>query len=410
MEHSRFSAAGIDRWARQHPERLDLGLTGVVWLVCGLGSGAFAGLVGLVLGSVTILPLAVRRRYPVAVLSGTVGLFAVQLAVVPIPLPANVAQAVVVYTVAAHVASFRVRLFAVGAAVVGSFLGGLRWCTPPGYLKAALGTGAFLSVLAVLVWAIGNLVRGREANVRALHEARARLEESRLERARFAVQQERVAAAREIHDIVAHSLTVVIVQADGGEYAAMHAHPWSREDAGAVLATIGRTARSALSEVRGVIDMLRDTDTGTTVGKTPAVDLAELDRLVDAVRAAGLPVGVQAEPVVFDQVPTVVRFTVLRVVQEALTNVLKHAGTCARAQVLVQQRDGAVTVRIEDDGSGGALVDGATARGGSGPGHGLGGMQERVSTLGGVLTAGPRPGCGFVVEATIPVVRERGGR
>ncbi|MFI6532829.1 histidine kinase [Nonomuraea sp. NPDC050547] len=124
----------------------------------------------------------------------------------------------------------------------------------------------------------------------ALREADARLEEGRLQRERFVAQQQRVAAAREIHDIVAHSLTVVIVQADGAAYAAEHARPWDRGDAGKVLATIGRAARSALGEVRGVIDVLRDADEGPDQVHGAGLGVAELWQLVDSVRAAGLDV------------------------------------------------------------------------------------------------------------------------
>ena len=132
--------------------------------------------------------------------------------------------------------------------------------------------------------------------------ANARLEESRVQRERFAAQQQRVSVAREIHDVVAHSLTVVIVQADGAEYAAEHAQPWDRTDAGKVLATIGRTARSALTEVRSVIDVLRETGEPDEPQGARA-GAAELRHLIDSVRAAGLPVEVDADPAAFDEIP-----------------------------------------------------------------------------------------------------------
>ncbi|MEV4895003.1 histidine kinase, partial [Nonomuraea sp. NPDC055795] len=325
MKQRTFLAARIDQWSRDHPRLLDLSLAGLMWLVFGPLS-ALAGLPAFLVATAAILPLALRRRLPVTVLASSAAAFAVQLMVVPIPLPANVAQAIVVYTVAAHVVSLPIRLLALGAALAGGVLAGFRWSTPPEYSANVLKNAVFLGILSVLVWVIGNLVHGRQANMSALREAAARLEEGRLQRERFVAQQQRVAAAREIHDIVAHSLTVVIVQADGAAYAAEHARPWDRGDAGRVFATIGRAARSALGEVRGVIDVLRDADEGPDHSHGAGLGIAELRHLVDSVRAAGLDVKAEAAPAVFDDVPTAIRFAVLRVVRESLTNVLKHAG------------------------------------------------------------------------------------
>ncbi|MBE1583911.1 sensor histidine kinase [Nonomuraea angiospora] len=397
MRQRTFLAARIDQWSREHPRRLDLTLTGLMWLVLGLTS-ALAGLPAFLVATAAILPLVVRRRFPTAVLLWSAAAFGVQLLVVPIPLPADIAQAVVVYTVAAHVGSLPIRLLALGAALAGSVLAGFRWSTPPEYPVNVVKNAAFLGILAVLVWVIGNLVRGRQANMRALREAGAQLEEGRLHHERFVAQRQRVAAAREIHDIVAHSLTVVIVQADGAEYAAEHAQPWDRGDAGRVFATIGRTARSALTEVRGVIEVLREAD-GPDEPRGAGLGLAELRQLVDSVRAAGLAVEVDAEQAAFDDVPTAIRFAVLRVARESLTNVLKHAGPYAAAHVVVARTQGGIMVRVEDDGVGVRRAD-AT---GSEPGYGLDGMRERLRALGGVLEAGPRPGGGFVVDAAIPV-------
>jgi signal transduction histidine kinase len=397
VEQSTVLAARVDRWARVRPLLVDGFLAGLIWLVAGPLSVLVGGLTGLVVASATILPLAVRRRQPTALLAWSATVFVAQLVVLPIPLPANIAQALVIYTVAAHVASLPIRLCALGTALAGSLAAGFRWSTEPEYTRNALVIAAFLAVFAGLIWLIGNVVRGRETNMRALGEAYAKLAESQRQRERFLAQQERVAAAREIHDIVAHSLTVVIVQADGAEYAAEHARPWDRTDARTVLSTIARTARTALSEVRDVIDVLRD-PAGADDAAGPSVGLADLEQLVVTVRAAGLPVEVHADPAVFAETPAAVGFAVLRVVREALTNVLKHAGAQATARVTVERTPEAVRVQVEDDGVGrGAGV--VTAE----PGHGLAGMRERLRALDGVLTAGPRPAGGFGVEATIPV-------
>ncbi|MER6000119.1 hypothetical protein ABT120_16235 [Nonomuraea angiospora] len=140
MRQRTFLAARIDQWSREHPRRLDLALTGLMWLVSGLPS-ALAGLPAFLVATAAILPLVVRRRFPAAVLLWSAAVFGVQLMVVPIPLPADIAQAVVVYTVAAHVVSLPIRLLALGAALAGSVLAGLRWSTPPEG-RRAIGTCA----------------------------------------------------------------------------------------------------------------------------------------------------------------------------------------------------------------------------------------------------------------------------
>jgi signal transduction histidine kinase len=389
--------ARLDRWVTTHPRTMDQMVAGVVWLGTVPFSAVLAGPAGFVIATATVVPLAVRRRRPAALLAWTAGMFGLQLVLVPIPLPANLAQALVVYTVAAHVPSLPARLLALGTGCAGCLAGGFRWSTPPRYVESAVGTGLFLAVLTGLIWVIGNLVRGREVNVRALREADARLAEGRRQQERFAAHQRRVAAAREIHDIVAHSLTVVVVQADGAGYAAEHAARWSRAEAQASLATIGQTARAALAEVREVIDVLRDPDAVDERPGSP-VGAVQLGKLVDTVRAAGLPVEVDAGPDVFPEVSSAVGLIVLRVVREALTNSLKHAGPRATVRVTVDRTPDALRVRVTDDGLGAlAAPDPAAA-----PGHGLTGMRERLRALGGALVAGPLAGGGFGVEATVP--------
>jgi signal transduction histidine kinase len=391
-----FLAARADRWACEHPLRLDIVLAGLAWLVLGPASALVRGGAGLAMATLTIGALVFRRRFPVAVLCWSAVAFAVQLLLIPIPLPANAAQAIVVYTVAAHVTSPGARLSALAAAVAGCLTGGFRWSTPPQYTRNALLIGVTLAFCSVLIWVIGELVRGGRANTRALHEARIRLEQSRLREERLAAQRRRTVAAAEIHDIVAHSLTVVIVQADAGGYAAGHAPSWQRAEAGAALATIAGTARTALAEVRGVIEMLHQPEPG----QDPAVGRDEVRRLVGAVRAAGLPVRGGDLPGWFDEVPPEVRLAVFRAVREALTNVLKHAGAGTTAWLTVERRDGAVRVRVEDDGPGRP----ATAAG-LPSGHGLNGLRERLRAVDGVLTAGPRPGHGFLLEVPVPLDR-----
>jgi signal transduction histidine kinase len=397
VEQRTFLAARAARWARERPGRLDAVTAGLTWLILGPATVLVAGVTGLSLATLTIAPLAVRRRFPVAVLACVTGAFVLQLLLVPIPLPADAAQAIVLYTVAAHVTSPGVRLTALGLAVAGCLAGGLRWSTPPQQTRNALVIGVTLAVCSVLIWVIGELVRGGRANTAALHEARLQL-----------ARQRRVSAAAEIHDIVAHSLTVVIVQADAAAYAAGHSGSWRPADAGTALTTIAGTARVALAEVRGVIEMLHEPEAHESETHEPeahepeahgpagVVGSDEVRRLIDSVRAAGLPVRAEV-PDWFDEVPAAIRLAVLRSAREALTNVLKHTGAGTTARLAVERDDGTVRVRIEDDGRPRPAPAGPPPSG-----HGLAGLRERLRGVDGTLVAGPRRGGGFLLEVTIP--------
>lgn len=384
MEQHAFLAARAVRWARERPILMDIVLAGLTWLVFGLASSVVAGVTGLVLATVTIAPLVYRRRFPAAVLGWSAAAFAVQLLVVPIPLPANITQAIVVYTVAAHVPSPGVRMLGLVSAVTGCLAGGFRWSTEPQYTRNALVIGVTLAVCSMLIWVIGELVRGGRTSTRALQEARIRLEESRRQDERTAAQRRRMAAAAEIHDIVAHSLTVVIVQADAGGYSAAHSRSWQPADAAAVLSTIAGTARKALTEVREVIAMLHQPELDDEPPDA-AVGREDVLRLIESVRAAGLPVDPKSLPAWIDEVPAAVRLAVFRSIREALTNVLKHAGAEATARLAVERHGDAVRVRVEDDGAARPSSAGVPLSG-----HGLNGLRERLRAVDGMLTAGPR--------------------
>ena len=341
----------------------------------------------------TIALLAFRRRWPVAVMVVMVVLSLAQVVLVPTLLPANVAQLYVIYTVAAHVPSFRTRLVALGFGFLGSILGALRF--EAGSLGRVAFSAFFLALAVGLVWVVGNLIRGRESIIEQLSESNAILRRDREQRDLIAAQGERAKMAREMHDIVAHSLSVVVVQAHGGAYAAEHAGRWERADATRTLETIAATARSALAETRRVVGVLRDPGTGIEL--TPVAGLADLDTLLEGVRASGLRVTTGAlSPGDRGGLTRDVDLAAYRVVQESLTNVLKHAGTGATAHVDVTRVPGALRVSVSDDGEGGRAA-------GDGLGNGIVGMRERVSASRGQLLAGPRAGGGFAVTATIPV-------
>ena len=238
----------------------------------------------------------------------------------------------------------------------------------------------FLILGVAVFWLIGMGVRARR-EATSLAARNAALERQADE----AVAAERARIARELHDIVAHHLSVVVLQAAGARA--------SGKSADGALEKIENSGRQALAETRRLLGVLRDPAEET--GFAPQPGIGELAALADSVRAAGVPVSL-AVPSDHRELPTAVGVSAYRIVQEALTNVLKHAGP-AHADVTVGCADGAVMIEVTDDGAG-------TAPGGAHPGgQGLAGMRERVAVFGGELQAGPRSDGGFAVRARLPL-------
>jgi signal transduction histidine kinase len=254
------------------------------------------------------------------------------------------------------------------------------------------------SVVALLVsWAVGALllggsVRGRRAERAALEERARHLAETREEEARRRVAEERVRIARDLHDSVAHSLASVSVQAGVGA----HVLDERPEDARAALIAIKHSSGEALAELRTTLSMLRSSEAAP---RKPTAGLDRLPSLVESSRAAGLAVDVVIEGDA-RQLPPAVDTAAFRIVQESLTNVIRHAGA-ARATVAVRHGDGGVEIEVTDDGRGAVSGNGNTDGGGGG--HGLAGMRERVALLGGDLYAGTRRSGGYRVRARIPL-------
>jgi signal transduction histidine kinase len=240
----------------------------------------------------------------------------------------------------------------------------------------AWATG-FFGILIVACWLLGMYLRHR----RDERVSRARAEELE-ERARTAVDQERARLARELHDVVSHNLSVVVVQAAGARAA--------RTGDPATLEKIERSGREALVEMRRMLGVLRQENDGGD-DSAPQPGIAQLDALAAGIRAIGVPVTltVEGDPT---GLPTVMELCIYRIVQESLTNVVKHAVPC-RATVRVRCDPNAVTVEVRDDG---------TAVRTKGSGHGLIGMRERVALFNGELTAGPLGEGGFAVHARLP--------
>ncbi len=233
------------------------------------------------------------------------------------------------------------------------------------------------AVIAAIVAVIGH-------NVRLRREKRAQEERTEEAEAGRAVSDERLRIARELHDVVAHAMSIVAVQAG----VAAHVIDEQPDEAKRMLENVRVTSHEALDEMRRLLGVLR----GGDAALAPAPGLGNVEDLVESVRTSGVPVEVRVGGVP-DAVPAGVDLTAYRIVQEALTNVLKHAGP-ASATVDVQYAPGLVIVEVADDGRGGAVAPTG--------GHGLLGMRERVAVFGGDLVAGPKPGSGFRVRATLP--------
>ena len=335
------------------------------------------------------LPLAARRRFPGTVLALSVasGLAFAALGLPPVIL--GVAILVAVYSVAAYGERW-VSLAGLAAAAVGSAAVQLT----PGRFENP--TPVVNTLILGAAWLLGHFVGVRRAYTDQL-ERTAELERARAELARRAVAEERLRLARELHDVVAHSISVIAVQSGVGA----HVASTQPEEAAKALAAIEATSRAALVELRRLLGVLRQE--GEPQGDlAPVPGLADLDSLLAEVAKVGLGVRLRVEGTPA-RLPAGVDLSAYRIVQEALTNVVKHAGE-ARAQVTIGYGDQDILVEVTDDGLG---VGAPTGDGRAGVGHGLIGMRERVQVFGGDLEAGPRPGGGFRVAARLPLAGER---
>ena len=390
-------------WFQRRPWLLDLPLAVVLALLNTLPyTGSLPGYWALL--GLLFLTLAVRRTRP-ALAFAAVSL-ALALRVIPVSnvLPGDVAFLVAIYSLAAYESRRWVRLSGLGVAAIGSVVAGLRFTSVNGEFAsgtALVATTIACATAALSAWMLGDLKRTRLQRMADLRERAERVERERERELQLAAQEERAAIAREMHDVVAHALSVIVVQADGAAYAAERSPRDTAPQSVAALKTIGATARDALSETRRLVGVLRDPTSGAELA--PAGGLEQLGELVERVRAAGVRVTLRDELDGLDQtsaVPVGVGLAAYRVVQEGLTNVMKHAGPGAAAEVAVERIPGALRITVADDGIGAASPD-------DGLGHGLPGMRERVLFHGGVLTAGPGSGGGWEVRATLPVPSDR---
>lgn len=335
-------------------------------------------LLAIVLASI---PLVWRRRAPLAVVGLViVGIAADGLSDVPgTPLGVGIGAMVATYSVAAYAPA---KAAAAGLALVLATVL-IRDVRDP----QLNDTDVPLDLLLFgAIWAIGWAMGRRKRRADELERRATWLERDREEKARAAVADERARIARELHDVVAHAISVMVVQVQAAQRVLDGEQASARES----LAAVEKTGRQALVEMRRLLGVLRKEDRELALAPRPS--LTQLDALVSQFREAGLPVElhVDGEPV---SLSVGVELSAYRIVQEALTNALKHAGP-ARARVIVRYLPHALEVEISDNGRG--PVDGAAG------GHGLVGMRERAALVGGALESGPANDRGYVVRASLP--------
>jgi len=331
------------------------------------------------------------RRWPLAALAVTL---CASVARVALP-PRSVSAGLVVLAVAAglevcYIAATRTRRVWVAGVVMtlcAGLLIPLLGASPGGSLRIGAGPGIptvtiAMAILTIISWLIGHSIR----------QAQARAELMRVQAAAQATMAERLRIARELHDMVAHSIGIIAIQAGSGRRI-FDARP---DEAREALAAIEATSRETLSGLRRMMTALRRAEPEPGLAPLgPAPGLADVDRLAASALDTGVLVSVDwqgsREPL-----PADIDLSAFRIVQEAVTNVVRHAST-SRCRVLIDQQDGQLSIEVTDSGSGG---NGGSA---AGTGYGLTGMRERAALLGGDFSAGPRPEGGFRVAARLPV-------
>ncbi|GGQ84447.1 sensor histidine kinase [Kitasatospora griseola] len=349
--------------------------------------------VASVLTVALVLPLVWLRRAPVVVFATVVAAAFVQWWT-DVQLPADAALLVALYAVAADAGR---RAVFVACAVVegGALLACLRWATPGAFLAPF----AALTAVVVAAAALGVNARTARAFLVASQERAARLEQQRDQQARLAVAEERSRIAREMHDIVTHNLSVMVALTD----AALHARDHAPEAAATAMLRASETGRQALVDMRRSLGVLRSDgpgadglgSDGSGAERRPLPGIGDLQELTERMCAAGLPTVLDLRGA-HHRLPATAQLTVYRLVQEALTNTLKHAPAGARAEVRLQCRARSVTVDVTDDGPRTTPPRPAAASG-----HGIPGMRERAAAYRGTLRAGPLPGGGWHVHARL---------
>jgi signal transduction histidine kinase len=411
---------------RRHPTWVDslwavlLLMLSAMWFVSNVGSDRLGVLKGpqeqiaavpIVLAMCTVV--ALRRRVPEKMLVLATGTGVAQVVTHVDIGPSNFAMLVIVFTVASRSTRWASR-FALCGACVAPTIAALRWPEQSQPLAAAIVLDIFMTVTFLLAWVLGDSLSTRRAYFAQLEERATRLEKEREAQTKIAAAAERARIARELHDVVAHNVSVMVVQADGAAYVLDSAPDQAKQ----ALETISGTGRQALAEMRRLLGVLRTGEgggaTGSALGGTrreggtggageylPQPGMEQLSELIEQVRGAGLTVSYSVEGTP-RPLPSSVELTAYRVVQEALTNTRKHGGPEVGATVRLRYSTDELSLLAEDDGRG-AERELYEVGGTDGLGHGLIGMRERVGMVGGSLETGPRPGGGFRISAVLPL-------
>ncbi len=381
-------------WLRRHPRLVDAALAFVLGLA-GLGSLAAVATEGHATAVARLAPFVVamfvavvfRRKSPVITFAvGALGA-AGQVLFGPGDPGSSLPVLVLLYTLAAYEPR-RVSVPGLVICVVGAAATFFVSIHGIGAADRFLLATVFSSGTALVAWVIGDSMRYRRAYLRSLEDRAARLERERDAQAQIAAAAERARIARELHDVIAHNVSVMVVQADGASYA-LRTEP---ERAGQALAAISQTGRLALAEMRRLLGVLRSGDEQADLAPVPGLD--QLRELVDQARTAGMSVSLTLDgpPRPLSEGAELAAY---RVVQESLTNTRKHGGLAATARVALRYEPDGLMLQVTDDGLGAAAPS-------DGPGHGLTGMRERIEMYGGTVQAGPRPGGGYQVTARLP--------
>jgi signal transduction histidine kinase len=381
-------------WARRRPLAVDaLFAAGLgLWFVLQDVPGNQDGLARFAIVAGLTAPLALRRRVPLEAFAAIAFVAFLQWLLVDGEFTADLALVLALYAVAAH----EPRRWGVVAAIaileLGVLLAALKYAG-----DATLPSFVALSAFVVAACAVGVYMRTRRQHIATLQERALQLERERDQQARLAAASERARIAREMHDVVAHNLSVMIALADGAQLTAAQDPDRAERAMGAV----SSTGRDALEEMRRLLGVLRDGEQADTP-LTPQPDIDALDGLLEQVRAAGL-----ATRLTRTGAPAAVspgaQLAIYRLVQEALTNTLKHARGASAAEVRLHYDADTLSLEVVDNGA-------PAAGPATGGGHGLAGMRERAAAYGGAVEAGPHSQGGWRVRARIPLVMDGTGR
>ncbi len=379
-------------WLRRHPRLVD-GALAFALTFGGIASVIVMHrfwLLPLRLG--LTVPVVFRRTHPVAAFGIAVAAGAGEVAAGVFPSVSALAIVVLLYTLAAYtprrtsVTGLVICLAGSGAEVIR-----LRATIATPSVNWLLAGSVMFAGPSLIAWVLGDSMRYRRAYYAGLEERAAQLERDRDAQAQIAAAAERARIARELHDVVAHNVSVMVVQADGAAYA-LGGDP---DRARAALAAISATGRQALTEMRVLLGVLRKTGADGEAALAPLPGLGQLDDLLDQARAAGLPVTcmIEGEP---QRLQGGAALAAYRIIQESLTSTRKHAGPGASAAVQLRYTGDQLELSITDDGVGAAATS-------DGAGHGLTGMAERAAMYGGSVVTGPRSTGGFSVTARLPI-------